>query len=150
MTVLADAADICLVRHRLIVATALATAAAAPALAGPAAASASGCPQALVLDWADDGRVDAAYSVSCYRAALATLPLDLESCASAPDDIRRSLAAVLRKRSPVVGARAPPAATVDRRSSRVLWSALAVGIATAVGVGAIPAIRLARRLRRSP
>ena len=59
-----------------------------------AAASASQptCGKAVVHDWSD-GRIDRDYSVRCYRAALASLPEDLQVYSSAPDDIRQALSA---------------------------------------------------------
>ena len=48
------------------------------------------CWQRLVRDWSD-GRIDGAYSVGCYRAALRKLPEDLRVYSSAPDDIQAAL-----------------------------------------------------------
>ena len=46
--------------------------------------------KAVVRDWSD-GRIDGDYSVGCYRAALKSLPADLQVYSSAPDDIRQAL-----------------------------------------------------------
>jgi hypothetical protein len=58
------------------------------AAAAPPAASA--CAGRLLSDWRD-GRIDGAYRVSCYRAALSSLPTDLEVYSSARDDIIQAL-----------------------------------------------------------
>jgi hypothetical protein len=56
------------------------------------------CWQRLVRDWSD-GRVDGAYPVGCYRAALRNLPQDLRIYSSAPDDIRAALQKKLSRSS---------------------------------------------------
>jgi hypothetical protein len=48
------------------------------------------CAKALLHDWSD-GRIDGTYPVRCYRAALKSLPTDLEIYSSAPDDITQAL-----------------------------------------------------------
>jgi hypothetical protein len=55
-----------------------------------AGAASPSCAKAVVRDWSD-GRIDRDYSVSCYRAALKSLPADLRVYSSAPDDIRQAL-----------------------------------------------------------
>jgi hypothetical protein len=62
---------------------------------GPSAAAASAmqsptCASGLLRDWAD-GRIDGAYPVACYQAALRSLPTDLEVYSSARDDIAQAL-----------------------------------------------------------
>jgi hypothetical protein len=61
---------------------------------GPTAAAAplvqSACAKRLLRDWSD-GRIDGAYPVACYRAALRSLPTDLEVYSSAHDDITQAL-----------------------------------------------------------
>jgi hypothetical protein len=62
---------------------------------GPAAAAAPPvqsptCAKRLLADWGD-GRIDGAYPVACYRAALRSLPTDLEVYSSAHDDITQAL-----------------------------------------------------------
>jgi hypothetical protein len=59
------------------------------AMAAPAAQSPA-CASRLLRDWAD-GRIDGAYPVACYRAALRSLPTDLEVYSSAHDDIAQAL-----------------------------------------------------------
>ena len=44
----------------------------------------------LLRDWSD-GRIDGVYPLSCYRAALRSLPADLKVYSSAPDDIAQAL-----------------------------------------------------------
>src|SRR5207249_2055850 len=60
------------------------TAAAAPPVQSPT------CASRLLRDWGD-GRIDGAYPVACYRAALRSLPTDLEVYSSAHDDIAQAL-----------------------------------------------------------
>lgn len=48
------------------------------------------CESRLLHDWAD-GRIDGVYPLSCYRAALRSLPADLEVYSSARDDIAQAL-----------------------------------------------------------
>jgi hypothetical protein len=48
------------------------------------------CQSRLLHDWAD-GRIDGIYPLSCYRAALRSLPTDLEIYSSAHDDIAQAL-----------------------------------------------------------
>jgi hypothetical protein len=48
------------------------------------------CAGRLLQDWGD-GRIDGIYPVSCYRAALRSLPADLEIYSSAHDDIAHAL-----------------------------------------------------------
>lgn len=67
------------------------------------ASSAAACGQRLVKDWAADARVDGAYSISCYRQAMKSLPEDLRAYSSAPADIYRALQAQL------ASVRVPPA-----------------------------------------
>jgi hypothetical protein len=50
------------------------------------------CVSAVLNDWRD-GRIDGAYSVGCYRAALAQLPEDLRIYSSAESDIKRAMLA---------------------------------------------------------
>ena len=48
------------------------------------------CASRLLQDWRD-GRIDGTYPLSCYRAALRSLPADLEVYSSAHDDIAQAL-----------------------------------------------------------
>jgi hypothetical protein len=59
-------------------------------VAAPAPAPSPACAGHLLRDWAD-GRIDGAYPVACYRAALRSLPTDLEVYSSAHDDIAQAL-----------------------------------------------------------
>jgi hypothetical protein len=61
-----------------------------PAAAAPLAAQTPTCESRLLRDWAD-GRIDGAYPVACYQAALRSLPTDLEVYSSARDDIAQAL-----------------------------------------------------------
>jgi hypothetical protein len=68
---------------------------AAAALLTPTPAGAASCGTAVLKDWAD-GKLDHAYPVKCYQAALDAMPEDMRSYTSAPDDIKRALLARLR------------------------------------------------------
>jgi hypothetical protein len=61
-----------------------------PAAAAPAPVLTSTCESRLLRDWGD-GRIDGAYPVACYQAALRSLPTDLEVYSSARDDIAQAL-----------------------------------------------------------
>ena len=63
---------------------------AGPALAQP-------CWKRLIGDWWD-GRIDNAYSIACYRAAMRHAPEDLQAYSDLPSDLRRALAAALALR----------------------------------------------------
>jgi len=64
---------------------------AATAVVSPAPADASGCSNAVVADWHDNGRIDKTYPPQCYREALDTLPEDVRVYSSAQNDITRAL-----------------------------------------------------------
>jgi len=65
--------------------------AASALLASPSPASAAAsCGSAVLSDWSD-GRIDAEYPVSCYRAALSQMPEDLRVYGTARSDIVRAL-----------------------------------------------------------
>ena len=55
------------------------------------------CRDRVIADWSDNGRVDHAYPLACYRDAVTHLPEDLRTYSSAPDDIRQALS---ERRSP--------------------------------------------------
>jgi hypothetical protein len=98
------------------------------------ATAAPSCWQQLLHDWAD-GRLDGAYSVSCYRQALAHLPEDLRVYSSAPDDIEAALRARVRQ----VGARSLAISSDRARSHTGGWSpairlvAIIAGLVLALG-----------------
>lgn len=69
------------------------------------------CPETLLQDWSD-GRIDGAYAVDCYRAALRDLPEDLRAYSSAADDINRAL------RARITAARPTPNKNQRQLSSR--------------------------------
>jgi len=54
-------------------------------------AGAVACRDRVIADWSDNGRIDRAYPLACYRDAVKHLPEDLRSYSSAPDDIRQAL-----------------------------------------------------------
>jgi hypothetical protein len=116
---------------------------------GPGSAHAAGaaCEKAVVQDWSDNGQVDGAYPLSCYREAIDDMPPDMRNYSDAPTEIERALAvASNRTARPKTHARA--AAAADTAPPRVPVGLIALG-ATAVllGAGAFAA-RLTRSRRR--
>jgi hypothetical protein len=102
---------------------------AAAALAAPSTAGAgTGCGTAVLKDWAD-GKLDRAYPVRCYQAALDAMPEDMRSYTSAPDDIKRALLARLRTARTHHGelrGRSRQAAPAPRTTAREALSAAGV------------------------
>ena len=76
-----------------LAAAALVLFAAAPASAGKP------CWRAILDDWSDNGRVDAAYADSCYEQALRNLPTDVEIYSDAGDVIEAARDQALRDNS---------------------------------------------------
>ncbi len=64
---------------------------AATVVVAPSPAAASGCANAVVADWRDNGRIDKTYPPQCYRAAVDALPEDVRVYSSAQNDITRAL-----------------------------------------------------------
>lgn len=80
--------------RRLLILFALAAAA---LVAAPGTAlAAKPCWKVLLNDWYD-GRIDKAYPVSCYRAAIRNLPEDVASYSNAREEINRALLAAINK-----------------------------------------------------
>jgi hypothetical protein len=106
----------------------LIVAAAAAALLVPTPAGAASCGTAVLKDWAD-GKLDRAYPVRCYQAALDAMPEDMRSYTSAPDDIKRALLARLRTSRTHHGelrGRSRHVAAAPRRTTREALSAAGV------------------------
>jgi hypothetical protein len=57
------------------------------------------CGAVILRDWANDGRLDARYSPSCYLAAIDDLPEDVRAYSSAEQDIRRALQSSVRRQA---------------------------------------------------
>src|SRR5919201_4730943 len=109
--------------RRLLIVTA-----AAAALSGAPTAGAAGCGTAVLEDWAD-GKVDSAYPVRCYQDAPASMPDDMRSYTTAPDDIRRALLARIRlsrTHHAKPGARPRALASAPRAPAREALSAASV------------------------
>lgn len=70
------------------------------ALAGAPTAAAGSCEEKVLLDWSDDGRVDAIYPLHCYQGALTSMPSDLRDYTNASDAIQRALANATTRSSP--------------------------------------------------
>ena len=79
---------------RLVVLTAAVATLVVAVGAAPASAAVP-CWKRLLNDWYD-GRIDNAYPVSCYRAAIRNLPEDVKAYSSAREDINRALLAAIR------------------------------------------------------
>jgi hypothetical protein len=56
---------------------------------GSTAGAAPTCGDVVLRDW-EDGRIDGAYSATCYREALESMPEDVRVYTSATDDIARA------------------------------------------------------------
>jgi hypothetical protein len=56
------------------------------------ARSLDACAQRVIRDWYSGGRIDDAYPLACYRAAIRALPDDVLQYSNADQDIRRALA----------------------------------------------------------
>ena len=56
------------------------------------AGSLDACAQRVIRDWYTGGRIDGAYPLACYRAAIRALPDDVLQYSNADQDIRRALA----------------------------------------------------------
>lgn len=73
-----------------------------------AAGSLDACAQRVIRDWYSGGRIDGAYPLACYRAAIRALPDDVLQYSNADQDIRRALAFARRgKNDPGNRATAP-------------------------------------------
>lgn len=84
------------------------------------------CADQVISDWVKDGVVTDRYQLSCYRAAIRSLPEDMRTYTSAGDDINRPcFAPGIRGHDPIVsgrkwpdGIRCPPSADfVHRRAA---------------------------------
>lgn len=136
--------------YRLALAAAVAAATLVPLIAAAPAASARSCSESLILDWANDGKVGGTYPVACYREALRTMPLDLESYTTAYDDIYRRLTNVLRTLRTTQAVQTGDQSAGESRIAQLGWSALVLACSLAVGAFAVPvARRAAARKRRS-
>ena len=81
------------------------------------AGSLDACAQRVIRDWYTGGRIDGAYPLACYRAAIRALPDDVLQYSNADQDIRRALAFARRgKNDPgnKAAAPAPQAPETDR------------------------------------
>ena len=120
-------------------------------VAADASAAASGCGNAVLVDWTD-GRIDRTYAPRCYSDALDGLPEDVRAYTTAADDIAQALRARLRagRADPPPTA---PAAAADRPSTAAsplplpLVSAAAVTLLLALAGVAVVTGRRLRRIR---
>jgi hypothetical protein len=114
-------------RNALMAALAVVLCLSALALTGTATA-ADGCAARLLADW-QDGRIDRTYAVPCYRAALESLPEDLQVYSTAQTDLTRALQNRLEAVKPQAGTKENGGGGI----SPALVLALTCGLFLAVG-----------------
>ena len=74
------------------------------------AAAAQKCATRIFKDWTDNHRIDRVYGLTCYRAAIKALPVDVRTYSSAEDDIRRAMLYAQSDRNDPGDKGTPPAA----------------------------------------
>jgi hypothetical protein len=118
----------------------------AEAAAGVTGIVGHACESQVFKDWADNGRVDGAYPLSCYRAAIAGLPADVRDYSDAPTEIERALAVAANR-----GTQHRAAATARDRpaASRAPVALIALGATGVLLAAAATAAPVARRRRRA-
>jgi len=57
------------------------------------------CRERVISDWSDNGRVDRIYPLTCYEAAIDSMPPDLRDYTDAHEMITRALTLAVRTRS---------------------------------------------------
>ncbi len=124
------------------------------AVAGEASAAGALCGEKVLSDWADNGRIDGVYPLSCYQEAMAKMPTDLRDYTNAGDVIQRALTRAVTS-SGERGLGAPVAAgstpSVGGESTTALPLPLLVLVGVSAAVFAAGALgHLARRRRVSP
>ena len=82
------------------------------------AGSLDACAQRVIRDWYTGGRIDGAYPLACYRAAIRALPDDVLQYSNADQDIRRALAFARRGRNDPGNKAAAPAPEAPETQSR--------------------------------
>jgi hypothetical protein len=128
---------------RAVASLALPVAVLAALLSAGAATAAASCDQQVLSDWFADGRVDRAYPLECYHAAVESLPSDLRDYTNAQEEIERALQSAARSEPPDATVR-----TATSASSSVLVPALAVAATGALAGGGVWLARRARSARR--
>jgi hypothetical protein len=117
-----------------------------------AIAGTEACADAVVVDWSDNGRIDARYPLECYGAAIEELPPDVRDYSTATDEITRALAHAVnepsRARGPASGRSAVAAASRSGNSPGIPVALAVLGAASVVLVGGAGVAALARRLNR--
>lgn len=102
------------------------------------------CESIVFKDWADNGRVDGVYPLSCYREAIAGLPADVRDYSDAPTEIERALAVAANRSTQH---RAGAAVRDPQPTSRVPVALVALGTTVVLLGAAAAAAPLARRRR---
>ena len=115
----------CLRRRRVgalfVIAAAAFTLAVAPSPGE--AGSLDACAQRVIRDWYTGGRIDSAYPLACYRAAIRALPDDVLQYSNADQDIRRALAFARRGRNDPGNKATAPAPQAPETQNRPTTSA---------------------------
>jgi hypothetical protein len=102
-------------------------------VAAGSADAAPPCPQQVLLDWSDNGRIDHLYRLSCYVQALDDLPPDIRDYTDAADVIERALQSAVR-RDPVAAETQPAEPSV---SSRTVVALALAGASVVLAVAAV-------------
>ncbi len=82
------------------------------------AGSLDACAQRVIRDWYTGGRIDGAYPLACYRAAIRALPDDVLQYSNADQDIRRALAFARRGKNDPGNKAAAPAPQAPETQNR--------------------------------
>ena len=101
------------------------------------AASAVPCPQRILGDWSDNGRIDRAYELHCYEEAVDALPADLRDYTDAAEVIQRAMTRAARARQvagEITGADIQAAGGVEPAGSSSLPIAPVIGGAAALAL----------------
>jgi hypothetical protein len=116
-----------------------------PSLARTSSVSAATpCWQAVIADWANDGRIEGAYAPACYRQAMQNAPTDLKVYSSVEDDLQSALARRSARR--LAGAQeAPVTLGTTGGSSSAMLVAVVAGLAGLLAVAGSVAAFVRRR-----
>ncbi len=128
----------------LLLAAGVLAAAPRAARAVPADAT-STCWRAVIADWANDGAIEGAYPLGCYRAAMANAPTDLRIYSDLEDELRHALQTRAGRQLAVVPRRTLALATASSDTSSL---PVVVGVLGGLGIAVTMSIVVAAFLRR--
>jgi hypothetical protein len=103
-------------------------------LAGSAGAAPS-CAERVLLDWADNGRIDHLYRLACYEDALDDLPPDVRDYTDAADVIERALQSAVRQNPAAAEAQSAEPASSSRTVLVLAIAGACVALVAAAVVG---------------